>query len=168
MGIRFYSSKNTFTKADAAGEDVTWRPASGLFALVTFLREGDDIFHTYSTTSRGVEVVLSTYALLDMTKLGRQEGEGNMMTHLEFHEVVLIDLQEAALDGSFMISIEIVAGSRRAQQTQIPKLKTVSGPTSRQRAIKLSAFRECIVQRFFAKANTAWSILTRFAMSQTM
>lgn len=33
--------------------------------------------HTYSTTHRGVEVLLSTYALLDMTPLGRQEcGNG--------------------------------------------------------------------------------------------
>lgn len=41
--------------------------------LSTFLRDGDRMFHTWSTSSRGVESVLSTFQLLDMTILGRQE-----------------------------------------------------------------------------------------------
>ncbi|KAK9384291.1 hypothetical protein V1515DRAFT_612167 [Lipomyces mesembrius] len=73
----FYSSGKTFEIADKAGEDVTWKPGNGYFGISVFLREGDEIFHTYSTTDRGVEVLLSTYALLDMTPLGRQEvGNG--------------------------------------------------------------------------------------------
>ncbi|ETN39031.1 uncharacterized protein HMPREF1541_07073 [Cyphellophora europaea CBS 101466] len=70
----FYSCLDTFTKADELGDDITWRPSPGAFRLSCFLREGDEVFHTYETTSRGVEVVLSTYALLDMTLLGRQES----------------------------------------------------------------------------------------------
>jgi predicted dithiol-disulfide oxidoreductase (DUF899 family) len=38
-----------------------------------FLRDGDAIFHTYSTFGRGAEQLGGTYALLDMTALGRQE-----------------------------------------------------------------------------------------------
>ncbi len=38
-----------------------------------FLRNGDDIFHTYSTFGRGVEVMMAGYRLLDITALGRQE-----------------------------------------------------------------------------------------------
>jgi len=38
-----------------------------------FLREGDDIFHTYSTYGRGTEYVGNAYTFLDMTALGRQE-----------------------------------------------------------------------------------------------
>jgi predicted dithiol-disulfide oxidoreductase (DUF899 family) len=38
-----------------------------------FLRDGDDIFHTYSTFGRGVEVMMTGYQLLDLTALGRQE-----------------------------------------------------------------------------------------------
>jgi predicted dithiol-disulfide oxidoreductase (DUF899 family) len=38
-----------------------------------FLREGDDIFHTYSTFARGTEQSGGAYGLLDMTALGRQE-----------------------------------------------------------------------------------------------
>ena len=38
-----------------------------------FLREGDEIFHTYSVYGRGTEYVGNAYTLLDMTALGRQE-----------------------------------------------------------------------------------------------
>ncbi|HEX4786942.1 MAG TPA: DUF899 domain-containing protein [Actinospica sp.] len=38
-----------------------------------FLKEGEEIFHTYSSYARGVEYLGSTYALLDVTALGRQE-----------------------------------------------------------------------------------------------
>ncbi|ANY08350.1 DUF899 domain-containing protein [Pseudonocardia sp. HH130630-07] len=38
-----------------------------------FLRDGDAVFHTYSTYGRGVEVMMPAYQLLDLTPLGRQE-----------------------------------------------------------------------------------------------
>jgi predicted dithiol-disulfide oxidoreductase (DUF899 family) len=38
-----------------------------------FLREGEDVFHTYSTFGRGMEQLGGTYSLLDITALGRQE-----------------------------------------------------------------------------------------------
>jgi predicted dithiol-disulfide oxidoreductase (DUF899 family) len=38
-----------------------------------FLRDGDDIFHTYSTYGRGMEAVGGSYYFLDLTALGRQE-----------------------------------------------------------------------------------------------
>jgi predicted dithiol-disulfide oxidoreductase (DUF899 family) len=41
--------------------------------LSCFLRDGDQVFHTYSTWARGVEYVGSAYTLLDLTALGRQE-----------------------------------------------------------------------------------------------
>ena len=39
-----------------------------------FLREGDEIFHTYSTYARGTEYLGNAYTLLDLTALGRQEN----------------------------------------------------------------------------------------------
>ncbi len=39
-----------------------------------FLRDGDAIFHTYSTYARGAEQIGGSYYLLDMTALGRQEA----------------------------------------------------------------------------------------------
>ncbi|MEY2434654.1 MAG: hypothetical protein QOC92_4379 [Acidimicrobiaceae bacterium] len=38
-----------------------------------FLRDGDDIFHTYSMYARGAEMLGGSYYFLDMTALGRQE-----------------------------------------------------------------------------------------------
>jgi len=40
----------------------------------SFLRDGEDIFHTYSTYARGTEFLGSAYSLLDLTALGRQES----------------------------------------------------------------------------------------------
>lgn len=39
-----------------------------------FLRDGDTIYHTYSTYARGVELLISGTQFLDLTPLGRQEG----------------------------------------------------------------------------------------------
>jgi predicted dithiol-disulfide oxidoreductase (DUF899 family) len=38
-----------------------------------FLRDGDEVFHTYSTYERGTDHLVPAYGLLDMTALGRQE-----------------------------------------------------------------------------------------------
>lgn len=43
------------------------------FALDVFLRDGDRVFLTYATTSRGVEALGSVWTFLDLTPLGRQE-----------------------------------------------------------------------------------------------
>jgi predicted dithiol-disulfide oxidoreductase (DUF899 family) len=68
--IPWYSSAGTdfnddFGLTTAEGET---------FRLSVFLRKGDDVFLTYFTTDRGVEVLESNFALLDMTPLGRQEN----------------------------------------------------------------------------------------------
>ena len=41
----------------------------------TFVREGDDVFHTYSTTWRGLEFLMGYYPILDHAPKGRDEGE---------------------------------------------------------------------------------------------
>jgi predicted dithiol-disulfide oxidoreductase (DUF899 family) len=38
-----------------------------------FLREDENLFHTYSTTARGNDLLHGTYNYLDLTPLGRQE-----------------------------------------------------------------------------------------------
>ena len=38
-----------------------------------FLRNGDDVFHTYSSYARGAEMTGGSYYFLDLTALGRQE-----------------------------------------------------------------------------------------------
>jgi predicted dithiol-disulfide oxidoreductase (DUF899 family) len=55
------------------------------FGLSVLLREGGDIYRTYFTTARGVEMLGSVWTFLDLTPLGRQETwedspEGNPQT----------------------------------------------------------------------------------------
>ena len=40
-----------------------------------FLRDGDDLFHTYSTYGRGIDIFNVTYNYLDVTPKGRDEGD---------------------------------------------------------------------------------------------
>lgn len=81
----FYSSKDTYARAEARKQELTWRPTNPPFGIAVFLRQDQDVFHTYSTTLRGVEIMLSTYALLDMTPLGRQEV-GNGIGQFRLHD----------------------------------------------------------------------------------
>jgi len=53
--------------------------------LSAFLRDGDRLFHTYSTYQRGLDPFLNTYNFLDHTPLGRQEN-GQPMTWLRHHD----------------------------------------------------------------------------------
>ena len=63
--VPWYSTAGSRFDADF---DVT----SG-FGLNVFLRDGARVFRTYFTTGRGVEYVGTTWSLLDLTPLGRQE-----------------------------------------------------------------------------------------------
>jgi predicted dithiol-disulfide oxidoreductase (DUF899 family) len=70
---------------DFMGWDLPWYSAEpsldsllagreiGLFHLVCYLRDGDRVFETYSTSGRGVEAMDNSYGLLDLTVYGRQE-----------------------------------------------------------------------------------------------
>jgi predicted dithiol-disulfide oxidoreductase (DUF899 family) len=42
--------------------------------FICFLRDGDRVFMTYSTTGRGVEPANGSFGLLDMTPYGRREA----------------------------------------------------------------------------------------------
>jgi predicted dithiol-disulfide oxidoreductase (DUF899 family) len=47
--------------------------AGSLFQLSVFLRDGDDVYRTYSTTARGVDRLLFANNVLDLAPYGRQE-----------------------------------------------------------------------------------------------
>jgi len=53
--------------------------------LSVFVRDGTRVFHTYSTYQRGLDPLLNTYNLLDLTPLGRQEEDG-IMHWLKYHD----------------------------------------------------------------------------------
>ena len=48
------------------------RSGADAHGLSVFLRDGDRVFHTYSTYGRGVDQLIGTYQYLDLTPLGRQ------------------------------------------------------------------------------------------------
>jgi predicted dithiol-disulfide oxidoreductase (DUF899 family) len=67
----------------AAQLNYNYRPDPGLLGgarstempgASCFLRDGGEIFHTYSAYARGLDHVDLAYAILDMTALGRQEA----------------------------------------------------------------------------------------------
>ena len=74
----------SFTPEQLSGAEATYNfapikpPIADLPGTSVFIKdETGQIFHTYSQFARGGEDLLSTYSLLDMTPLGRQErGEG--------------------------------------------------------------------------------------------
>ena len=47
-------------------------------SVSVFLRQGEEIFHSYSTYARGLDPLLATHQLLDLTPFGRGEGWGGM------------------------------------------------------------------------------------------
>jgi predicted dithiol-disulfide oxidoreductase (DUF899 family) len=61
----FVSSKGTPFAKDCG--------ADGGFMLTVFLRSGEEVFRTYSTTARGVDRILFVNNVLDLTPYGRQE-----------------------------------------------------------------------------------------------
>lgn len=65
-----------------AGKDKAFPPG-----VSAFLRDGDRVFHTYSTHQRGSDLLNGTYNYLDLTALGRQE-EGLAWTQswLRYHD----------------------------------------------------------------------------------
>ena len=67
--VPFVSSRgNGFADATGAGH---------LFRLTVFLRDGDDVYLTYSSTARGVDRLLFSNNILDLTPYGRQEDWEN-------------------------------------------------------------------------------------------
>ena len=48
-------------------------PSTEVPGFSCFLRDGDQVFHTYSTWARGTDTIGGAYSLLDLTALGRQE-----------------------------------------------------------------------------------------------
>jgi predicted dithiol-disulfide oxidoreductase (DUF899 family) len=61
----FVSSRGT-SFADDTG-------AGGAFMLTAFLRDGDDVYRTYSTTNRGVDRLMFIHNILDLSPYGRQQ-----------------------------------------------------------------------------------------------
>jgi predicted dithiol-disulfide oxidoreductase (DUF899 family) len=63
---------NYRSKEELEANGQSWSTAGELPGTSVFLRDGDRIFHTYSSYARGGDILLGTYTYLDLTPLGRQ------------------------------------------------------------------------------------------------
>jgi predicted dithiol-disulfide oxidoreductase (DUF899 family) len=53
---------------------------------VFYKHDAGDVFHTYSTYRRGVEVMMGTYEMLDLTPKGRDERDSGGMEWVRHHD----------------------------------------------------------------------------------
>lgn len=89
-----YDFNASFTPEQIAAGKATYNyrdgaaPMEEMSGRSIFVRDDSGaIFHTYSSFARGGEVMLSTYALLDMTPKGRQENtRGNLTDWVRLHD----------------------------------------------------------------------------------
>ena len=51
-----------------------------------FVKDGDDVYHAYSTTWRGLEFVMTYYPILDHAPKGRDEGEDDWQLWIRRHD----------------------------------------------------------------------------------
>ncbi len=63
-----------------------WTTKGELPGLSVFVREGDSVFHTYSTYGRGLDLFLNTYNFLDVTPFGRQEENDRTQGWIRHHD----------------------------------------------------------------------------------
>jgi len=84
----------SFTREELARGEVDYNfvrqpfPSEEAPGISVFRRDEDGtVFHTYSTYGRGVEVMMGTYALLDLTPKGRDEqGLAHTMEWVRHHD----------------------------------------------------------------------------------
>ena len=60
--------------ASASGTDLDGYFSQG-HGVSTFAREGDTVYHCYSSYARGTEFLMGYYAILDRAPKGRDEGD---------------------------------------------------------------------------------------------
>jgi len=68
-----------YAKRTFGGEEL---PGISVFAK----DDAGNVFHTYSTYGRGVEVMMGTYRMLDLTPKGRDEPPGGNMAWVRHHD----------------------------------------------------------------------------------
>lgn len=83
----------SFTEAELATGEVTYNfrrmevPMEEMPGLSVFAR-GDDgrVYHTYSTYSRGLDLLIGAYNLIDLTPRGRDEDPEAPMSWVRLHD----------------------------------------------------------------------------------
>ncbi|GLK82763.1 DUF899 domain-containing protein [Ancylobacter defluvii] len=82
----------SFTEADrAAGralynyDKIRIQKSPDMFGVSVFVKDGDDVFHTYSTYHRGTELLMGAFNWLDLAPGGRNETAG-IMSWVRLHD----------------------------------------------------------------------------------
>ncbi len=76
-----YDYQASFTAEEAAGKPCFYNYATHVDdhtdreGLSVFVKDGGAVFHTYSTYARGIDLLATTYNILDMVPKGRDEGD---------------------------------------------------------------------------------------------
>lgn len=73
-------------KATLEKEGKSFLTKGELSGTSVFYCEDQDIFHTYSTYARGDEWLITTYRMLDITPLGRQEDDPRRKLDFPYHD----------------------------------------------------------------------------------
>jgi predicted dithiol-disulfide oxidoreductase (DUF899 family) len=89
-----YDFDVSFTPEEMAKGEVYYNYRKQFFPLpdapgisVFYKDDAGEVYHTYSTYGRGVEVMMHTYNFLDLTPLGRQEkGLADTMEWVRHHD----------------------------------------------------------------------------------
>jgi predicted dithiol-disulfide oxidoreductase (DUF899 family) len=63
-----------FAPIERTGEDDSQLPTE-LPGMSSFVRDGDDVFHTYSAYARGLDALWSMWQWLDRTPMGRSDSD---------------------------------------------------------------------------------------------
>jgi len=82
-----YNYKNR-AELERGGLTYLAQPGQDGHGASVFVREGDRVFHTYSSYGRGVDSLLGTYHYLDLTPLGRQKYINEFAYHDQYGEAV--------------------------------------------------------------------------------
>jgi predicted dithiol-disulfide oxidoreductase (DUF899 family) len=72
--VNYNFTMQPFPKTEAPGISVFHKDAEG------------SVFHTYSVYGRGLELMMGTYRILDLTPNGRDEPEGHSHTWMRHHD----------------------------------------------------------------------------------
>jgi predicted dithiol-disulfide oxidoreductase (DUF899 family) len=79
--------QTTYNFRDVRDLGGAWPSFAGdLPGVSVFLRDGEDVFHTYSAYARGTEPESNVFGFLDFTALGRQEEHGPWQRHRDRYE----------------------------------------------------------------------------------
>jgi predicted dithiol-disulfide oxidoreductase (DUF899 family) len=77
---------NYANAADLVKAGKLWSDHGELSGLSVFLRHGSEVFHSYSTYQRGLDLPLNTYNFIDLTPLGRREDAIGPPSWIRHHD----------------------------------------------------------------------------------